>query len=105
MADYKQSEVSGSQWQRCWGVYIQNLMNSTPVITLREEQVTVVGDQTFTKDMGQMTMNFDPTASIELLDTTTGDPTGSSISMLDMYQALWSLYMAKAVERDAQVAP
>ena len=101
MANYKESAVSGTQWQRCWGVYIQNLRDSVPHITLSEEQVTIVGDQSFTKDMGHIDFQFDPAAEITLLNPVTGVATGETITMGEMYVALWSLYMGRAASRDA----
>lgn len=104
MANYKESSISGNQWQRCWGVFIQNVYNKTPHISMKEEQITLVGDQTFTKDVGQIDFAFDPQANIALLDVVTGEPTGSTMSMMQVYQALWSLYMEKAVARDVAQA-
>ena len=101
MADYKESTVSGTQWQRCWGVYIQNLHGTVPRVTLREEQITLLGGEKFSKDMGQIDFPFDPNASITLLNPETSEPLGATMTMGQMYVALWSLYMAKAAERDA----
>lgn len=101
MADYKESTVSGTQWQRCWGVYIQNLYGTTPHVTLREEQVTVVSGATFQKDVGQIDFPFDPAATITLLNPETGEPFGATMTMGEMYVALWSLYMERAAARDA----
>lgn len=101
MPDYKESSVAGTQWQRCHGVYLQNTYGQTPLITLREEQVTAIGDQTFFKDMGQMQFPFEQGATIPLLNPLTGQPTGGTITMGEVYAIMWSLYMQKAAERDA----
>jgi hypothetical protein len=100
MADYKESNVSGTQWQRCNGVYIQNSYKNVPNITLREEKVTEIGEELFFKDMGQIDFQFNPNAVIQLLNPVDGTPTGATMSMGEMYIALWSLYMTKAAERD-----
>ena len=102
MADYKETSVSGTQWQRCWGVYIQNIYGAVPTISLREEKVTVIGNDKFFNDMGQIDFPFDPNATIQILNPVDGSPTGNSTTMGEMYVALWSLYMAKAAERDSK---
>jgi len=38
-----------------------------------------------------------------LLDPTTGNPVGATISHGEVYAVLWSLYMALAAERDAAI--
>lgn len=106
MPDYRESSVSGTQWQRCHAVHIQNPHGAVPRVTLREEQITLLSGEKFVKDMGQIDFPFDPNASITLLNPETGEPLGATMTMGQMYVALWSLYMQKAAERDAaQVTP
>jgi hypothetical protein len=43
----------------------------------------------------------DPAVEFPLLDPTTGNPVGVTLSHGEVYAMLWSLYMALAAERDA----
>lgn len=101
MANYQETQVDGIQWQRCNAVHIQNTYGRTPSITLQEEKLTQVGGQTFQQGAGGFNFDFNPAEVIELRDPNTGALTGGTMTMADMYVALWSLYMGKALARDA----
>lgn len=101
--NYKESTLSGSQWQRCVRVTIDNNYGQTPQITMHEERITVVGEQQFKENVGAVYAAFDPDAEIALLDLETGEPTGAVVTHGQIQLAIWSLYMAKAKERDERV--
>ena len=103
MADYRETDVSGTQWQRCCAVHIQNPYGQTPQITLQEEQLTTVNGQLFQKGAGGINITFDPNEVINLLNPATGEALGTTMTHGQMYTALWSLYIAKADARDAAV--
>ena len=105
MADYKATSVSGNQWQRCNAIYIQNNYQQTPQITMQEEQLTLVGDQTFQRGVGGINVTINPDEVITLLNPADGTPLGATMTQGQIHVALWSLYMQKAAERDAAVAP
>jgi hypothetical protein len=102
MADYKQTNVSGTQWQRCNAIHIQNTLGQTPTVTMQEEQITNVGGQQFSKSVGGLNVPFNPNESIPLLNPADGTSLGTSMTQGQIQVALWSLYMAKAAARDAQ---
>ncbi len=52
---------------------------------------------------GRPTGFTDPSATFPLLDPSTGNPVGATISHGEVYAVLWSLYMALAAERDAAI--
>lgn len=102
MPDYKESSVSGTQWQRCNAVVVSNPYGEVPTITLREEQITTVGGQQFRQDRGGIEFPFDPAYVVNLKNPVTGEALGATMTCQEIYVALWSMYMQKAAERDAQ---
>lgn len=99
--NYKESDLSGSQWQRCNRITIDNRYEQTPQITMHEEIMTVVGGKRFQENAGAVYVTFDPNAVIELLNPETGEPLGATMTQGQIHVALWSLYMAQAAARDA----
>lgn len=104
MPDYKETEVVGRQYQRCSGIFIDNPRGGTPTIRMQEELVALVGDNTFSQTAAGLAFAFDPAESIELIDPSSGQPTGQTTSGMALYVALYSLYLKKAHERDAAAA-
>ena len=98
--DYKETQLSGTQWQRCYNIDIQNQYGQQPRITLNEEVITVANGEVFQRCAGSLQVAFDPAQEIALLDPQSGAPTGEVITQGQIHAALWSLYMAKALERD-----
>lgn len=99
--DYKGASVSGSQWQRCKGITINNEWGTTPAITMHEEVVTLVGDKVFREPAGAAYPAFDPNAAIELIDMDTWEPLGVQMTQGQIHLALFSLYIATVTARDA----
>jgi hypothetical protein len=104
MTDYKQGAIEGVKWQRCKMVNIANPYAGIPRVRLDEETVAVVGPDTFSQHAGSIDFNFDPALVIELRNPVTGDViVGTTMTGMDLYVALYSLYVQKALERDAAV--
>lgn len=102
MADYKESEVSGKQWQRCRAIEIDNPYGAMPVVRFFEELRTQVGGQGVAVPVGGITQNFDdPAKTFPLRNPMTGELVGATATYGEVYGLLWSLYMALAEERDA----
>ncbi len=99
--DYKETTLTGSQWQRCNRITIDNPYNATPQITMHEEMMTVLGEKRFQEPAGAVYVTFDPSAVIELLDPATGETLGASMTQGQIHVALWSLYMTSVFARDA----
>ena len=100
MPDYKETNVTGTQWQRCNQIHIDNPTGGVPMITFAEEVIARLGDETFIKPGPQIHFPFDPSEVIALRDTQTNEPTGAETTAMDVYIALFSMYMQKAAERD-----
>lgn len=101
MADYKATTVTGTQYQRCNGIYIDNTMNAVKTVRMQEELVSILGGQTIRQPLPGLEFAFNPDEVIALRDPVTGELTGSTITGMEVYAVLYSLYYQKAQERDA----
>lgn len=101
MSDYKETQVTGKKWQRCNVVHIDNPHQAQPTVTFAEQEVAEVDGATFQTQLGQIVFPFDPAATINLRDPSTGELTGTTVTGGDVYAALYSLYIQSALERDA----
>jgi hypothetical protein len=106
MANYNETTVAGSTWTRCSSVYISNVYESVPSITFGEQQLIVLENQTplVVNTNNSCSALFDPNGIITVLDPATGSPTGQTVTQQQLYDILYSLYIATAAERDAQIA-
>lgn len=101
---YKPSEVAGTEYTRAHQIVIDNRRpDQPPTITFFEERVlnTTSGDRR-RFPQGQLQMGYDPAAQIPLLDPRTGEDTGQTISLPEVYAAVYSIYMHAAKARDAE---
>lgn len=105
MTDYRAADLSGQRWTRCARVQIENPLDGPPVALFIEEEALRVGvDEVVTRLSGSCALEAsDPDLPIPLRDTTTWEPTGASISLGDLQQAIASAYWLAAMERDAAV--
>ena len=104
MSKYNQQTVTGEEYTRCNTITIVNPLNKTPSISFNEEKVTILSDRTIENPVGNITIAFNPTKEIQLLNPETGEPLGKSITHLDLYVALYSAYIAEAMARDEAAA-
>ena len=101
MPDYKETEVAGTSWQRCNNVSISNPRNTTPVVRLGEEIVAKFGGMEFTQTAAGIVFDFDPSIVINLRNPETGELIpGATMTGLQIYIGLYSLYIQKAMDRD-----
>jgi hypothetical protein len=107
MADYNESTVAGSKWTRCYRIQIDNKSGAVPTVLFFEEDRIQLEDGTaISKGRGMITALFDsPEKSFPLLDPVTSEPLltdGEPITMShgELYVALRSLYLDRAVARD-----
>lgn len=111
MPNYNETSVSGTRWTRCREIHIQNphASRGVPTVTFVEEEVINMGsdymplpkDHTVFPTIN--TIMFDPAAVINVYDPVTCQPTGTTMSMGEVYVALFSAYMTEATKRDAAV--
>jgi hypothetical protein len=101
MPDYKESSLSGTEWQRCNVVVVTNPLGGKPKIAFEEERVFSVGGRVIKEGIGGCLKAFAPDGAFPLLYPATNLPTGMSMTHTELYVALYSLYMQTAMERDA----
>ena len=104
MPNYKESNVSGTSWQRAYMVQINNPYQQIPSIDFFEEEIISVGDKTIAHYTGEIKENFDdPSVTFDLINPIDGTVIGQS-NYQQVYVILSSLYMALAAKRDQQLA-
>ena len=107
MANYKETNVSGTSWVRCRQIEITNPVQATAPKTVffYEEKIINIDGALTSLPQSSCRKVFDPVAgTITIVDPTTGNPTGSTVSHLELYNILYSLYIQTALERDAEEA-
>jgi hypothetical protein len=101
MADYKEAGLTGTQWQRCKTVVINNPLVGKKGVTFEEERVIALDGQSLRQPVGGCSKPFGVDGSFPLLDPNDNMPLGQSMTHTELYVALYSLYMQTALERDA----
>ena len=104
MADYKETTIDGTAWQRAGQIVIENTYEGLPVVQYVEESALKIGEQVYRNRVGVLQYTVDPLAVIELRDPETLELTGDSIPVALVHQALLSDYINRAEERDALMA-
>lgn len=103
---YREKPLDGSRvWTRCWQVVIDNPKDEPPRVTFQEERVfdvSAADEQVMRVPVQGCHADVDlEHGAFPLLDPETGEPTGASMSHAQLYVALYSLYFATALARDA----
>lgn len=105
MANYKQTTISGSSYQRARLISITNEYNSNNSITFVEEVINFIGDQHVHTDVSQIKEILTPDNALTQFNLL--NPQDDSIigiaTYQDLYVLLYSLYMKLAADRDAIV--
>jgi hypothetical protein len=102
MANYKQSNLTGQEYQRCYAVSISNPLDATKQMGFAEEKIYVFDQTTINKQVAGCAVKYDPTATFPIIDPVTGNPTGETATQAQIYQMIYSLYIQTATARDAQ---
>ena len=107
MADYKESIIDGTTWQRCRQIVIDNPRGAVPSVRFDEEEVLALADgREIKRSLGTLALPFNPAQEMPLRDPATGELTGAVTTYGAAYMLLYSAYMDAAESRDiAQVAP
>lgn len=106
MPDYNETTVNGNAWQRCKQVVIENRRGVTPMMRFDEERVTALSDGDVNhRDLGALSVPFDPQAVVELRDPETSELTGETITHAEIYAILYSTYLGAAAARDEAANP
>lgn len=104
MPDYKETQLTGQAWQRCYEVNIANTRNTSPVVQFYEERVIAIEDGSEVRQpLGPLTVPFDANREFALRNPATGEVTGAMMTYAEAYAVLYSAYLDAALERDASV--
>ena len=91
---YKETEISGSKWQRASRIIIENPAGGVPSATFFQERVSLVDGRYINEAMGQISEEFiDPLLEFELLDPNTLVGTGTMVNYGTLYAMILSLYV------------
>ena len=101
MSDYRETAVTGTAWQRCCQIVIDNPRQGVPTVRFDEESVLALADGTeMRRPMGALAVPFDPAKEIAMCNPATGALTGMTMNYAEVYAVLYSAYLAAALERD-----
>lgn len=104
MADYKETTIAGNKWTRCVKLTVDNPYQGAPGIVLSEEDVVLVGGTPVKFPSANIHVPFVPTDTVDLYDPTTLQKTGASLTHMEIYGILFSIYLDSAMKRDARIA-
>lgn len=106
MANYKETTISGTAWNRAFRVTIENAYNTVPTMDFDEEKIISLADNQFVSQyVGKLKEKFsDPTVMFDLIHPETGAVVGTA-SYMDIYIMLSSLYLSLAAKRDLANEP
>lgn len=103
MPNYRETQVTRSIYRRCARVIADNPLGSPKTVSYREEDVVIENGTTIQLPLkAPLTVPFDESRQIPLLDPETLLPTGQEVTQGFLYVALFSAYIQAAQERDAQ---
>lgn len=103
MSNYKEADISGTEYQRARLVSINNELDRPKTVTFVEELVSIIGNTKLHRDIGQIEETFSADTvltEIPLLNPETGEQIGATMTYQQLYVALHSLYMFLANRRD-----
>lgn len=104
MADYKQTEVQGTQWVRAKRVIVDNPYMQQPTATFIEEMIINTANGILNVPYGHVTVPIDVnTGVIDLVNPQTGELLGTQVSHMELYVIVHSFYMQQAKLRDTPV--
>ena len=106
MSEYKENAVTGTKWQRANRISIINEHDRPVVISFQEEELVTIGDQTIKNPipllLEKTLTQEDMSIEFNLMNPTTNEVTGSTMTYAELYAAMHSLYFHLATERDEQ---
>jgi hypothetical protein len=106
MADYNETSVSGTSWQRAYLIIFENNLGSQLNARYDEEKIFNTGDTIIrTKGIPPITYTPDLNDNIELRDPVTLELMGQSVPVALVHHAIFSDYINRAKSRDRGPSP
>jgi len=103
MAQYQEQTGQGQVWQRCYSIAVDNPLGGQATITFNEEKVMSIADQVVRTPHAMCRKKFNAQMTFPIRNPQTGEPTGDTMTHLELYNILYSLYMHTAQQRDGVV--
>lgn len=101
-ANFQEVIVTGPKWRRCNRMVIDDPFKGTPVVTIVTENVAALDDGSIVRqDAPQVSVIFEPTATVDLVDPETLAPLGKSMTHAEIYTALFSLFVQEVTAQEA----
>lgn len=101
--NYKESTVSGQSWQRAKVIQIWNEYGQAPRVEFIEEKVIFLDNEVIKQPAGGVGKTIeDFMEKIPIINPETGKDTGTTMTVAQVYAAIFSLYLNLAQERDSQ---
>jgi hypothetical protein len=102
MAKYKESQVTVTEWVALGKAKFVFPNNEPTRVEFNEEQVRELNGSRAVTNRRELTKEFlDPQEKFILVDPDNNTPTGGDMSLRQLERAVYSLYYAQALARDA----
>lgn len=101
----KYQKQTGQVWRRCSSVVIDNPLGGMAFITFNEQNVITVGEDITGTPAGVCRKKFSSPLTFPLRDPQTNELIGQTMTHLDVYKILHSLYIHTAMQRDGVIPP
>ena len=101
MANYHESQITGTKYTRAFRAEFENQLHQTPSVRFHEEDVAVLSDGSAFKTPGGSVDKAmtDPLESFPIIDAE-GNDTGRTATLGDVQELVVSLYYHLALQRD-----
>jgi len=105
MANFNQTNVTGTAYQRSPQIVINNQLGQLPSISFVREQIVDIGGDKLNKSLSTVTKVFMPEnadTEFQLYNPQTGEEIeGETATYSDVYALIYSLFIVLATEQDA----
>lgn len=97
--------IAGESYRRCNQVVIDNPLSGPPSISFGQETIIGTGSgQVAHIPLQPINMDFDANNVITIINPETGEPTGGTIAIAEVYALIYSAYIATATPAPEQAA-
>lgn len=104
MSKYNQTNIVGESWLRAKRIVIDNPYNAPKNVKFVEEKVFQLADKVLTEQSDVLNIKIateeEMLESIDIIDPTTNEPTGQTITYQELYAIIFSAYLKQAKLRD-----
>lgn len=92
---YNEQTLQGTSYVRASSIHIDN--SDKPTVTFQRERVINLDSEVVEKPLGYLTIPFDPTKEIPLLNPIDGTSLGQTVTHQEIYVALYSMFIQESI--------